>query len=181
LIETKTKNLISGCNTSVIPTDGSVTSIGDRAFMECESLTEIAIPNSVTNIGSEAFSGCSKLTSVIIPSGVTELYGVFDGCTSLTNVILPNTITIIGSWTFGNCTSLTSIEIPSSVRSIGTYAFAYSKGLTNVTFKNPEGWFVATDSSVTSWTELSSAVLSDSKRAATYLRSTYYNREWKRV
>ena len=37
---------------------GTVTSIGDKAFYRCHSLTNINIPNSVTSIGNEAFSGC---------------------------------------------------------------------------------------------------------------------------
>ena len=36
----------------------SVTSIGDDAFYNCESLTSINIPNSVTNIGDSAFWHC---------------------------------------------------------------------------------------------------------------------------
>lgn len=34
---------------------GTVTSIGDKAFYRCHSLTNINIPNSVTSIGNEAF------------------------------------------------------------------------------------------------------------------------------
>ena len=64
LIETETKILILGCQNSVIPADGSVTSIGSEAFYNCYRITEITIPDSVTSIGSEAFYGCSNLTSV---------------------------------------------------------------------------------------------------------------------
>ena len=64
IIETATGTLIAGCNTSVIPIDSSVTSIGDYAFDGCKSLTSIEIPNSVTNIGRMAFYDCSKLTSI---------------------------------------------------------------------------------------------------------------------
>ena len=35
-----------------------VTSIGERAFWDCSSLTSITIPNSVTSIGNFAFYGC---------------------------------------------------------------------------------------------------------------------------
>ena len=55
----------------VIPS--SVTSIGDRAFSGCRSLSEIVIPSSVTSIGDSAFSGCDSLSEIVIPSSVTSI------------------------------------------------------------------------------------------------------------
>ena len=62
-----------------------VTSIDDSAFLYCESLTSVVIPNSVKNIGARAFYNCSGLTSVEIPNSVTSI-GVeaFSGCGNLT-------------------------------------------------------------------------------------------------
>ena len=51
LIETESKTLVLGCKNSVIPTDGSVTSIGEYAFYGCTSFTSVTIPSSVTSIG----------------------------------------------------------------------------------------------------------------------------------
>ena len=42
----------------------SVTSIGERAFYGCSSLTSITIPEGVTRIGEYAFGGCSGLTEI---------------------------------------------------------------------------------------------------------------------
>ena len=74
----------------------NVTSVGEKAFWYCTSLTSVTIPNSVTSIGRYAFWNCSSLTSVTIPNSVTSIgYGVFAGCTSLTSVTIPNSVTSI--------------------------------------------------------------------------------------
>ena len=93
LIETATNTLILGCKTSVIPTDGSVTSIGTEAFRGCTGLTSITIPDSVTSIGQGAFCDCSGLTSVTIGNGVTSIgYSAFSGCTGLTSITFNGTM-----------------------------------------------------------------------------------------
>ena len=72
LIETATKTLALGCSSSVIPSDGSVTSIGNCAFEGCIELTNITIPEGVTSIGNSTFLDCT-LTSIIIPNSVTSI------------------------------------------------------------------------------------------------------------
>ena len=59
----------------------NVTSIGQKAFYLCSSLTTVALPNSVTSIGEYAFGSCSALTSIIIPNSIKtiERY-TFYGC-----------------------------------------------------------------------------------------------------
>ena len=97
-------------NEFVIP--DSVTGIGDSAFSDCSSLTNITIPDSVTNIEYSAFNNCTNLTSVIIPDSVTNIgYSAFNNCTNLTSVIIPDSVTKIESTAFFNCTNLTSIDV----------------------------------------------------------------------
>ena len=160
LIETASKTLIAGCKNSIIPTDGSVTCIGEAAFYGCSSLTSITIPNSVTSIGEYAFSSCSSLTSITIPNSVISIGAsafyccydltsitipnsvtsigdeVFCYCSSLTSIAIPNSITHIGNSAFFGCSSLTSITIPNSVTSIGEYAFSSCSSLTSITIPN---------------------------------------------
>ena len=143
LIETASKILINGCNTSVIPSDGSVTNIGYGAFSYRKGLTSITIPNSVTGISNEAFIYCTGLTSITIPNSVTsislgegEVYGAFAFCTSLKSVSLSNKITSIPWRAFYGCTSLTSITIPSSVTTIDEVAFSGCTSLTSITIPN---------------------------------------------
>ncbi len=137
LIETASKTLVVGCKTSVIPNDGSVTSIGNEAFYDCDSLTSVTIPDSVTSIGNFAFYGCTGLTSITIPDSVMSIgSSAFSGCRGLTSVTIGNGVTSIGYRAFYGCSGLTSITIPDSVTSIGSYAFYCCTGLTSVTIGN---------------------------------------------
>ena len=134
IIETASKALIAGCKNSVIPNDGSVTSIGSGAFSGCSGLTSITIPYGVTSIGDEAFSGCSGLTSITIPDSVTSIGdSAFYNCYELTSITIPDNVISIGDHAFNDCSGLTSITIPDSVISIGQYAFRGCSGLTSIT------------------------------------------------
>ncbi|MBO7311593.1 MAG: leucine-rich repeat domain-containing protein, partial [Alistipes sp.] len=98
----------SGLTEYTIP--DSVTTIGNYAFYDCDSLTSVTIPDSVTTIGYSAFADCSSLTSVTIPDSVTTIgYDAFYGCSSLTSVTIPDSVTEIGDSAFAYCDSLTSV------------------------------------------------------------------------
>ena len=137
LIHTESKALILGCKNSVIPSDGSVTSIGDRAFRNCWGITAMAIPDSVTSIGDYAFYYCTSLTTVTIPDSVTSIgtYS-FGYCMSLTAVTIGEGTADIGTHAFYQCTSLTTVTIPDSVISIGSYAFVDCTSLTYYEYDN---------------------------------------------
>ena len=90
----------------------SVTSIGHRAFADCEGLTSIEIPNSVISIGDMAFSWCDDLISIEIPNSVISVGdNAFSGCSNLTSIEIPNSVTSIGDAAFTDCSSLTSIVV----------------------------------------------------------------------
>ena len=118
----------------VITFDGELTTIGDRAFEWCSSLTSVTIGDSVTTIGDMAFHGCESLTSITIGDSVTTIGdGAFSYCDSLTSVTIPDSVTMIGNYAFYGCSSLTSVTIPDSVTTIGDSAFAFCESLTSVT------------------------------------------------
>ena len=137
----------------------SVTSIGNRAFDNCTSLTSVTIPDSVTSIGYRTFYDCTSLTSITIPDSVTSMganafygTGVYNNSSNWENNVLyignhliSAKTSITGDYTikFGTktiaceaffcCTGLTSVTIPDSVTSIGVSAFEACESLTSVT------------------------------------------------
>ena len=133
VIETADGVLLLGCNTSAIPDDGSVTSIGKYAFSSCTGLTNITIPESVMSIGDYAFEGCTDLMSITISDSVMKIgKGAFCNCTALTSITIPNHIENIGDEAFRG-TGLTDITIPDRVTKIGDLAFGWCRRLTSIT------------------------------------------------
>ena len=183
--------LVLGCKNSTIPTDGSVTKIGDNAFKSCSGLTSVEIPANITSIGANAFDGCSGLTSVKINAGVTSIGNyafqnctaltsieipnsvtslgtattgsVFFGCTSLTRVTLPNNtnFTVIPLGTFSGCTSLTDVTLPDSIKTIKSSAFKNCSSLTEITI--PADVTEIGSGAFEGCTKLASAVFSGSR------------------
>ena len=164
LIDTLTATLVLGCQTSVIPGDGSVKSIGDFAFYGCIGLTNITIPDSVTNIGLWAFVDCSSLTKILYSGdligwlnirGLDELMGrgnstktlYIDGVKIEGNLVIPDGITSISGYAFYCCSGLTSVTIQDSVTSIGSGAFSGCSGLKKVFYAGTAG----------QWTQISIA------------------------
>ena len=115
-----------------------VTGIGDHAFQDCASLTNINIPEGVMSIGEYAFTDCSSLTSIKIPERITSIgEGAFYGCRSLISIKIPDGVTSIETHTFAFCSSLTSIYIPEGIMSIGDSAFRGCDLLTGI--RIPDG------------------------------------------
>ena len=142
LIETATKTLVLGCKTSVIPKDGSVTSIGIYAFYGCTGLTRITIPNGIVSIGGAAFYRCSNLREVIIPNSVTSIGEIaFYCCESLPSITIPDGVTFMDNRVFEGCGELTRVTLPASLTSVGMNIFDICERLTDIYFRGTkEQW-----------------------------------------
>ncbi len=102
---------------------GTVTAIGEVAFVNCYHLTSVTIPEGVKTIGACAFQDCGGLTSVTIPEGVTS----------------------IGELAFYDCNNLETIDIPASVTSIDRYAFYGCDSLAHVYYGGSSAQWSAID------------------------------------
>ena len=72
LIEESSKKIVLGCNSSVIPNDGSVKIIGYAAFANCHSIETIILPKSIIELEDSAFYNCDNLKQVYITSSVSK-------------------------------------------------------------------------------------------------------------
>lgn len=116
----------------------SVTDIGKSAFSGCTSLLGFTIPDSVTSIGSNAFYKCSKfIGELIIPDSVKSIgTSVFAYCSGISNVKLPESLQSIPFNMFYSCTSLERVDIPKSVSTIDIGAFENCSSLSAVSIPN---------------------------------------------
>jgi len=115
--------------------DLNVTSIGDYAFYHCYKLTKAPFCNKLTSIGTSAFESC-KLPEIVIPNSVTTIgERAFTGCSSATKIIIGSGVTTIGNMAFGYPgESLTTIIIGSNVTNIGANSFFESRWVKDVYF-----------------------------------------------
>lgn len=128
-----------------------VTSIGDQAFLFCNTITSVTIPDSVTYIGNHAFAACDNLASVTIPDSVTYIdRNAFFWCKSLTSVFIPDSVTYIGNVAFSWCFSLTNIMVDEKnplYKSVdgnlyskdGTILIQYATAKSETSFAVPDG------------------------------------------
>ena len=73
-------------------------------------LEEVTIPDRVTSIGDRAFLNCSKLTGITIPDGVMKIgESTLCNCRRLTSITIPNSVLIIDTDAFKDCTNLQQI------------------------------------------------------------------------
>lgn len=108
--------------------------IGEAAFLGCQHLKEINLPESLTEIESGAFS-TTGLESVILPDNIKVIkVSVFAYCENLKNIVLPKNLIYVLNMAFFKATSLRSIEFPTHFQSIDSSAFAHCIALKNVIF-----------------------------------------------
>lgn len=126
----------NGASTEVV-VPNNVTSIGEKAFMDCKGLISVTLPNGITSIGESAFENCENLRKINIPEKVTIIENyTFLACTRLESIDLPRNITKIGWGAFSDCTSLKNIDIPHTVTDLGMSAFSRCTNLNSINLPN---------------------------------------------
>lgn len=151
-----------GCSNIAIYYTQNVTAIGECAFIGSGLSGELDL-RGVKNIKSSAFKGC-EITSITLGKNLSAIepsaffncddfneiklsdendeYVYVDGCLirrsdntlvlGLASAIIPETVVSIGDYAFAYRKNLSEIAIPSSVTAIGSYAFANCENLKTI-------------------------------------------------
>lgn len=117
-----------------------VKNIKSGAFNGCE-ITSITFGKNLSAIGPSAFFNCDDLNEIKL-SDENDEYVYVDGCLirrsdntlvlGLASAVIPETVVSIGDYAFAYRKNLSEIAIPSSVTAIGSYAFANCENLKTI-------------------------------------------------
>ena len=112
----------------------SVKSIGYCSFIRCCGIPKITLPDSITSIGKMCFANCYALKSITLSNSLKRIEDLsFIDCTKLNDLVIPYGVTQIGWGVFQVCSSLSNVKIPPTVQSIDSYAFFNCNKLNDVT------------------------------------------------
>lgn len=186
LIETKSKTVIFMSSESIIPTDGSVTSIGDYACCNNSRITDLDIPDIITSIGLMAFYGCENLEKITLPESIAHIgeyaftsTGYYnyednwqDGVLYIQSHLIkadPDKLpseysikegtTLIAETAFQECTGLTAVDFPLGLKHICERAFYHCPSLTSISI--PESIKTIEDNAFGFCSKLSSISIPD--------------------
>ena len=123
----------------------AITSIGEKAFRDCNNISEVVIESGVKNIKNGAFSNCKNLKRVRLPNSIVSIgergegrqsqqIGVFAN-SGLESIVIPNSVEIIGPYAFSN-TFIQKLFLPDSVKEVGRGAFESCTKLEAVRLSN---------------------------------------------
>ena len=115
--------------------EDGITSIGNDAFSDCESLVSAELAEGITSIGDGTFTACRDLEKINIPNSVTSIgYDAFYSCWALTSLELPSGLSKLESSAV-SFTAIKELTVPHGVKVVDSYLAAYNDNLTTVTLE----------------------------------------------
>ncbi len=131
------EGMFRGCTQlASIDLPANVTTIGESAF-EGAGLTSLTLGEQITKVGDYAFADTASLTEVAFKgAGLTAIgdaafYGAAFG-----TLVLPDSVASMGAYAFAGNAKLRSVTVSAGLREMGAYAFANCGTLRTVTFRD---------------------------------------------
>ena len=112
---------VSECNgltgSVVIPSQyngKTVSQIGEMAFLGCDGITSVTIPETVKVIGDYAFEGCEKLETIKLPAGLESIGSRAFASSGIKKIEIGAAVSEIKTGAFTSCENLTEIKTDAS-------------------------------------------------------------------
>lgn len=125
----------SSIKTATIP--AGVTSVGNRAFYKCTSLTSVhwnARSSTAGGSSYPSFEGCTALAEFVIDEGVTSIPAYLLAGAGVQSLTIPAGVKSVGNRAFYNCKSLTTVHWnATSIASVGGTSYPIFAGCTVLT------------------------------------------------
>jgi len=119
------EDAFAGCE-SLLHVDfsqGTIKSIPQNLFYNCNSLEDVELPDTIKKIGDNSFFGCEKLSITLTENIKTIGNSAFNGCKNLSFLSMPIFLQHIGRQAFKNCKALSGIGFKSFPNEIEAQAF----------------------------------------------------------
>ncbi len=134
-------DMAAWCGTAFSSENSNPLYFARKLYLNNNASAKFEIPSSVKKVGDYAFINCTSITNIVLQEGTTEIgNGSFSGCTNLTGITVPGGLTSMGERAFYNCSRLGSITVPESVKSIGKDAFYNCSSLKGVYITDLSKW-----------------------------------------
>ena len=93
-----------------------------------DSIEHLVVKSGVTSLSSYAFVGCQNLADITLPDTLQTIGTMtFYGCDRLNNVTIPASVRTIGSYAFADALSLSRITFAGDAPEFGTGVFTFRK------------------------------------------------------
>lgn len=113
----------------------NITEVGDFAFAQNSSLSEVTLGGGIEGIERGTFANCESLVSIEIPDNITYIGDSAFKDTGLTTVNIPESVTSVGKSAFAEC-SLEEVNIEGNLTYIAESAFASNGKLKSIVIPN---------------------------------------------
>lgn len=110
-----------------------VTTIQSYTFSDCRQLKRVVLHDQLRRIDEMAFMYCNNLTTLDLPDSLNYLQSYAFAQSGLTQIRIPESVVILPESVFSNCKSLSKIELHDGIVTIGQNAF-YGTAITSFTF-----------------------------------------------
>ena len=93
-----------------------------------DSIAHLVVKSGVTSLSSYAFVGCQNLADITLPDTLQTIGTMtFYGCDNLNNVTIPASVRTIGSYAFADALNLSRITFAGDAPEFGTGVFTFRK------------------------------------------------------